>query len=120
MMHNSKNLITPQCEKLRCDLIEVATGAGSPWMYSIVEDTPAIPQTKLHSGLWDTLAGFFRGINAPAGSERLKNEKLKVIKDPLPALKEKFEDRAKKLVNLLLLFIMAKNALDERAKMFYD
>ena len=77
-------------------MIEVVTGKGAPCACSVMERKPANSWAKLCNGLWYPLIGVFRGCNAPAGSERVCNTKLKVPKDLLPTLKDKFDSGIKK------------------------
>ena len=105
---NIKRLIMSQHEQLRCDLIVVFTGTGVPCTCSAVKDTHANPGDKLCNGLWDPLIGIFRGCDAPTGSKRVHNKKLKVLKDLLPTLKEKIDANTKKKMDPLPSFIMAK------------
>ena len=108
-----KKMMLPEHEQLRCDMLEVVTGAGVAHAHHEIKDMPTNPWMKLCNGLWDTSSGMLRGHVPHEGAKRFYYAKQNFFKDMMPAFAKKYDQDVEDKTQSLPSFVMAKNINDE-------
>ena len=70
----------PEYEQIRCDMLEVVTGAGVACSHYEVKDSTTNHWVKLCNRLWDTNSGVFRGHVPHEGSKKFVTLKRKCLR----------------------------------------
>ena len=110
----------PEYEQLRCDMLEVVTGAGVACSHYEVKDSTTNYWMKLCNRLWDANSGVFWGHVPHEGSKRICHIKKKVFNGAMLVFAKKHDNDVENQVESLPSFIMTRNTHDECLKMNKD